>query len=873
MAYFQQLRLLVKKRRLLIALITLIFTGLLSTLVFASNSPAVNSVSNYSHAEIANLLGWKTGVPPKNVPCNLCGGYYLQPNFIVDVPNPPPFKKVPAQVTSQGPVVFSTNGDSILQGNVRITQPGRLVRADKAIIHRDPATGKVITITLIGHVRVEEYGKLLVGQMAIFNLLTGRLIVEQAVYHLAGKHHLKTKMEIFDAWGMAENIDHQSDGIMDMTGATYTTCSPLDPSWVMSAKEINLNKITEKGYAKDVTLRFKGVPILWAPYYSFPLSNARKTGFLSPSIGYSAVDGASIAEPYYWNMAPNYDFLFTPQWYSERGALLHGYFRYLTPNSDGIFYTSFIPYDQGFTQYRNNTLNSSTAAPPGSAPYLASLQNYSSTRGYIDFENDKTFNQYWNSKLYLRYVTDPYFPNDFSSPFLSQNTNQVPSFGQLNYLGDHWNSTLLVQSYQTLHPLTQITTPAQNQYTRLPEFDVSGTYPQFASGFNAAVSAQAVNFDYNSSYYPYTYQRPIGQRFHILPSISRPFDFADGYVTPKLYADSTTYESGLSTVNPGMPRQELDINRTLPIFDIDSGLYFDRDMTFGGGKYIQTLEPRIFYLYTPYLDQDEYPNFDTQSLPFSFMNLYTINQFTGFDRLQNANQLSLGLTTRVLRKDDSGNLLTGQFGFIDYFETPQVCLLPGCQNTPQSISPITGALTYNPNDTWSVNSSIAWDTTLKEINNAEAGVQYQFDNKEIAVLNYTFAHANADTPFNTLGLTTNSSLLTAGFLWPVTHRWNLFLYDYYNLEAGHTESEYGGVSYNTCCWSMRFVVQNAYTGTTLVNNGAANQNTYNTTYYIELLLIGLGSGGNQSAESLLTGTLPGFEDAFSKHSQYGYDEN
>ncbi|MCX7126312.1 MAG: LPS-assembly protein LptD, partial [Gammaproteobacteria bacterium] len=278
-----------------------------------------------------------------------------------------------------------------------------------------------------------------------------------------------------------------------------------------------------------------------------------------------------------------------------------------------------------------------------------------------------------------------------------------------------------------MHPLDQFNTPVQNQYTRLPELDFSAAYPQFIPNFNFNLSAQAVKFDYQSDFTPLTYQLPIGERLHFQPSISRPFTWSSFYITPQLTGDSTSYFSELPSTGPIALRPDFNANRTLPIFDIDSGLYFDRQTEIGGKSYIQTLQPRVFYLYTPYVNQNAYPNFDTLLLPFSTANLYSLNEFSGFDRLQNANQLSLGLSSNLLRSTDASDALSAQLGLIDYFTNPQVCLSQqDCSIVSQTISPITGNLTWNPNALWEINTQAAWDTALGEVNNAQMGAEYHF---------------------------------------------------------------------------------------------------------------------------------------------------
>lgn len=845
----------------------------ISLLTLLASATIFSSVAFGSNT-IAEALGWKTTPSPRNKD-DLCGGYYSQPLFVTRTPNPPPYKTVAVTITAKGPVIFHANGPSILQKDVVITQPGRMVHADKAYVYHDKKTGKITDIQLIGHVRVQEAGKLLVGTHADYHIAKNTLTMNNALYHIAGEYDLLTVSSPFNAWGSAKKIYRHANGDIDLTNAKYSTCSPAHPSWIISAKKMQLDRSVGEGYAHNVVIKFKHVPIFYAPYYSFPLNSARKSGLLMPSLGYSTSNGFYASQPYYWNIAPNYDLLFTPAWYSERGIQLNGSFRYLTPKSDGVLYASIIPHDAEFersSQYKLNVNANSTA--PGIAPYLSELKNSGASRAFFDFENNYEFNNDWTAKLYARYVTDPYYAEDFQSEYLTQTTNQIPSFAELNYAGDHWNDTFLIQAYQTLHPLNQFSpSPAQNQYTRLPEWNFSATYPQFLSHFNFNLNGQAVHFDYQSSYLPYTYQMPVGNRLHLQPSISRPFNWSSFFITPQLTADTTTYDSQLASLTDTTPRADYDVNRTLPIFNIDSGLYFDRSATFDGKHYIQTFEPRVFYLYTPYLNQNSYPNFDTQLLPFSTANLYTLNEFSGFDRLQNANQISLGLTSHFLRESDASNVLTAQLGAIDYLEPQRVCLTSqSCQLNDGSLSPIAGALTWSPNTLWSFGTQAAWDTALKQINNAQAGMQYTFSMHHIVLLNYQFVHSNPDAPFNSpINVTPNSSLLTAGLVWPITKRWGFFGYTYYDLTNHHPQNQYVGLSYNTCCWALRFILSSAYNGTTQIQGSpSAFQSPYTTTYYLEFLLKGLGSVGTSRAEDMLTSTLPGFSDVFSNNGHYGY---
>lgn len=831
------------------------------------------ALSTKMHADVASELNWKSCKHPKPTQCALCNGYYDEPENIKKYPNPPPYKTTKMTITAKGPVIFRENGDSVLEKKVVVSQPGRAIYADKAIIKHNEKTGKITDIRLLGHVRAEEFGKLLAGKQAHLNIVKNSFTINHAVYHLAGSHSIISIKTTFDAWGVGESI-HSKNRVITLKNATYSTCAPKNPTWILSAKALKLDRNKQRCYAKNVVIRFKHVPIAYLPYISFSTDNSRKSGFLAPNLGYATDHGFYIGVPYYWNMAPNYDLLFTPYWYSERGVQFSSLFRYLSHRSQGQFYASFIPNDKKFNDFKNSTLDSfaGKTLSPQVSPYISELNGMSSDRAFFDFTNEATYNEKLDSTIAIRYVTDPYYPRDFSSDYLSNNTNQLPSFAKLHYHGDHWHDTFLLQAYQTLHSLDHLDTPAYNQYQRLPEFDTNANYPHAFHGNNLLFNGQFIHFRYESAFEPFTFERPIGDRIHLQPAINHPFTWANGYITPALTLDSTSYFAQMPTTNNSVPRNHFDSTRALPIIDIDGGLYFDRIFHFHNTGFIQTFEPRLYYLYTPYLNQDSYPNFDTQLLPFSVTDLYTLNRFYGYDRLQNANQVSIGLTTRTLSENTANNILSAQLGFIGYFSTPRVCLTPNCTITDRAISPITGSLTFYPSSRWSLTGSMAWDTAIDQINNLEIGGEYHLDNRHIVVLNYQFTHANNDTPFEISDANGNASLIKAGLVWPLNNRWKVFGYTYYNLTLSRPEDQYVGLSYNTCCWALRFIVKNNYDGNTRVDGGTTVQNQYTTNYFVEFSLKGLGSAGNHSAENLLTSTLPGFEDMFSNRTHYGYDQ-
>jgi LPS-assembly protein len=783
-----------------------------------------------SNLQIAKLLGWVKSDDPN---CALCGGYYTEPKTIAKHPHPSALNKNATQVTAEGPTLFVANGKSILQKNVVVTQPGRLLKADKAYIYRDNKTGKITAIELVGHVYLQQKDKLIVGQRAYLDLSDGSAKLVGGIYHISYPNKISGKS--LNAWGRANYIKRLPSGIIDLKkNVTYSTCPPIDPSWEIKASSMHLDKKKGVGSARNVLIRWHGIPIMYSPYYSFPLDARRKSGFLAPVIGYSSKTGTDISVPYYWNIAPNYDMTLTPRWISKRGVQLSGLFRFLSKKSAGELFASFLPDDTLFGQFKQQIRNN-TPATTANQPYLDAINNTSRNRWALRATDKTQLSSQWSAGFNLNRVSDDYYLTDFDLTDSGMIANQLLNQVNINYTGIHWNFTGLLQGYQTLHPINQDLT--QDQYQRLPELDLNANYPGLKHGIDAELSSSLVNFDYESNFVP---NQPTGQRFHVRPGITLPFDSASGYFTPSFYIDNTDY-----MVRHPFNWQSHNRARTLPIVDVDTGLYFNRNVHWEKSDYIQTLQPEAFYLYVPYQDQDDIPNFDTYLLPFSFNTLFNLNRFTGNDRLQNANQLSLGVSSRIINSDTGAEKLKLDLGAIYYFTRPKVCLTPNCTASTNNMSPIIGDATFYPSTHWSSTATWAWDPNTRQTNNAGFKLNYRRDNSHLFSLGYEFIN-ETDSP--------QYSDLTAGASWPISYHWGAVGYTYYNVSQHRPDSYYLGVQYHTCCWTLRLIAQRQYTGNSLVSQ----KNEYKTAYYVQLQLNGLGSVGNANADGLLTDTLPGY---------------
>ncbi len=357
-----------------------------------------------------------------------------------------------------------------------------------------------------------------------------------------------------------------------------------------------------------------------------------------------------------------------------------------------------------------------------------------------------------------------------------------------------------------------------------------------------------------------TIPTPIGQRLHIRPSIDYDKVWSAGYIDPQVYFDATSYFTSFQTTNGGVSRPNFDKTRVLPIVDVDTGLYFDRMFNFQKTHYIQTLEPRLFYLYVPYQNQDEYPVFDTQLLPFSYNQIFSINRFTGFDRLDNANQASVGLTSRILNSDTGQEKIRADLGLIYYIQNSKVGL-PGISLGPtQTLSPLVGQLTYDINRYWAYSGSLAWDISNGQMNNAGTALTYRGLDNHILSLGYNYIFAEGD---NAVDQPLSTNQIYAGGSTPFFNRWTGFGYAGYNFSGKYPVSYMAGLQYDSCCWALRFVFDRHFTGLSPSSTSSNIINQYDNVYYVQLQLKGLASVGNDSAESLLTSRLPGYKDPFS----------
>jgi LPS-assembly protein len=641
-------------------------------------------------------------------------------------------------------------------GNVEMT------RADQRSVSKKASYDTVSeTLDLQGSVYYSEDELALHSESASLNLASDQARLRDALF-ISPATPLR---------GRAKTIYRESSSLSRYKGVAYTSCRPGNQDWVVHASDLKMNKVSGQGSAKNAWVEFKGTPVFYSPYLSFPIDDRRLSGFLSPSFGHTQRGGLSLATPYYWNIAPNYDATIRPRYLSNRGAILGGELRYLTEMSKGSADLEFMPND--------SLLNKSR--------YLAG------------FKDVTQFTPHIGSNLNLNQVSDKQYFSDLGNALsMSTYSSYLISTGSLNYANTGVSLRAGATSYESIDPAI---TDAGLPYRRLPQVNLNLNHAFDFMPLNTVMDAEYVYFQHSALV--------NGQRTNVKPAVSFPLQTASAFLTPKLSLQNTQY--ALSNPKGGAAALASNsISRTLPIFYADSGLYMEKDVNFFNRSYVHTLEPRLFYLYIPRTDQSAIPIFDSGLTDFSFNSMFLENRFSGADRVQDANQLTAALTTRLVDTKTGREKLKLSVGQIAYFQDRKVNLpgyqesLPGYFPDTDKLSNLVTDLNLGLTDHVSVSSGAQWNPHLNRVVRQNVGLHYQNGPGEIVNLGYRYRKNIVFPDFS--GLRPYDIINTdVSFHWPVYNEWSAVGRWSYSLLNKNTQESFFGAEKENCCWRFRVI--------------------------------------------------------------------
>jgi LPS-assembly protein len=547
------------------------------------------------------------------------------------------------------------------------------------------------------------------------------------------------------ARGSAEEIMIQpKEGKMSLAKVLFTTCPVNDTDWELHARDVRFDTEAGLGTAHGVKLDFKGVPILYAPYFTFPIDDQRKSGFLTPDIGQRDKTGFDLSVPYYLNLAPNYDLTLEPRYMSKRGVQLRNEFRYLMPRSFGQIDYEYLPNDDEFND----------------------------SRSYVNYQHDSLFSDNWRLRTGIEKASDDFYFEDLGSSLAVTSQTHLNRFVDLSYYAPYWSLLTRFQNYQTIDP---VLTDEQRPYERLPQMLFAGRWFGRLLGFDS--TTELVDFDRNVGV--------TGWRLDSTQEASLRFARAGMYLTPAVALRHTGYWLDGDTLATGADDTP---TRSLPVSSVDTGMKFERAA--GRDKdWMQTLEPRMLYVHAPFEEQTDLPVFDTILPDFNLVQLFRKYQFVGPDRIADTSQLSFGVTTRLV--DESGvERLTATLGQTRYLDDQHVSL-PGTAPNESNASDYVAEMSIG-REIWNLDVGYQWNSSTDTTARAETRFEIRPQEDRLFGFGYRYRPGFIEQG-------------DVSVVWPAADKWRVIgRYSYSFLEDEPLE-QFVGWEYEACCWRFRMI--------------------------------------------------------------------
>ena len=638
-------------------------------------------------------------------------------------------------------------------GNVELRKSGQAIYADRLLYSLENNE-----VTADGAVRVEQDNNVIRSPHLKLNLDSNIGDMTQPEFQFGDTH----------ARGKADNLHLEGKQNYILRDVTYTTCPADQDDWLLKVRELEIDRNSQLGTAHNAWVEFMGVPILYTPWMDFGLNSQRKSGFLGPVFGSTVSGGSDLTLPYYWDIAPNLDATLAPRIITKRGLMLNNEMRYLEPAYSGVAHLDVLPGDR--------------------------LTD--TTRSLLSLNHAQNFSNGLNGSVNYNRVSDDAYFRDLSDTVIGTSQTTLLRQGVLSYAHDWWNVSTMMQSFQTLQdPIAPVTPP----YNSLPQISVGAQ--RTISSENLTFAGQFADFRHPTLV--------NGQRLVLNPSVSYALIAQPAfYLTPKFGLHYTNYIIGANNVSD-LP----NASRTLPIFSLDSGLTMERDWNLSGQNFVQTLEPRAYYVYIPNRDQSQMPNFDSALANFSFAQMFTENRFLGNDRIGDANQVTLALTSRLLEPDSGTERLRVAIGERFSASTPQVNLppvvtpgvtpvVPPATTKSDIVLDVSGQLT----NAWSLGSTFQFTPNQSQTQQFNTSARYQPETGKVLTLGYRFTRDS----LRQIDLSTQ---------WPLSRHWHAVARWNYSLQDGLILEALGGLEYNQNCWVVRIVAQRFATATQQVSTG------------------------------------------------------
>jgi len=736
-----------------------------------------------------------------------------------------------------------------LRDNVLLTQGRRSIRTDTFYLDKQTREAE-----LTGNIQVREPGMLLRADKAYINIDSGDARLDDAQFVI-----YETRVH-----GSAESLEKFGDRIISLDDGTFTSCEPGDNTWSIEGSNITIHNDEHYGTAKHMRLLIKDVPVVYAPYFRFPVGPDRLTGFLFPSLGFDTEDGLDeVSAPFYWNIAPNYDATLIPRYLADHGYFLGAEFRHLSPHFETTLSGSALNNDRGGASKRlQRQLDDGLISEEDAHPYRGD------NRWQFNLNQRGGRNEVWNTQIDYTDVSDIDYVRDIDNGSVDLNRQAyIRQMAQAGYNYTHWNLGVKAEEFRSL--TDRQTLP----YRELPRLHADGRYwvDDWLVELNNEYTHFALNRYFNNDPANQAALAHLitGQRLRTDYEVTWNKQYPSGFIKPGVGVKALAYQLESPSLVDGA---DASPEVATPHGSVDMGLVFERETTYFGNAFTQTLEPRAYYLYRDYENQDGfyhlngndgYINFDTADLTLSYQQLYRDSRFSGGDRLDDTNQMTVGVSSRFIEDTSGIERLRLGVGQIIYFEDRNIAVAPtadpaiNTQTTSNLAAQVSGQIT----DHLRIDNDLSYDHHDNEIDAASVSFHYLDDRYRILNVGYRFIRTPVtQSPSAPSVITDQLNQLDVTALWPISAQWAVIARSNYDFKYDAELDTFAGLEYTDCCYRIR-VLARQWVDFDLSADFLKNvdQEDYDRGIFLEVQLKGFGSI-SQRISSLLDKAIFGYSE-------------
>jgi LPS-assembly protein len=644
------------------------------------------------------------------------------------------------------------------KGKVEIDSFTARIKADEALLNRQTQT-----LNATGNVSFQDDKITVSSQSVQLNRISNELLIEKSTYQL-------NKVQ---GHGKAEIIGLGEETGINLIESSFTSCPVDDEVWRIQASNIKITPNQSRGVIKHARFYIKDVPVLYLPYFSFPINEEKQSGVLYPSISNNSSTGISVEQPIYWNIAPNYDLTFSPRLMTERGLQLKTEFRYLTENQSGQANIEYLANDQDLG---DNT-----------------------DRYFYRLVHSGQIGENWRVNIDINGLSDDNYIVDLGSDYYNRADTHLYKTLGLSYFSHSLEVTAQFRDFEVLgdHP---------DSYRALPEIRLNYLTP-IGMGAEFALNSELAYFESGEL------DNPTATRFHIAPTVRYPFKNQ----WSEFLAEATVLHTQYIQENIQNLAFQKNVTRTLGQAKVYGSLAFERPVNWFGAQAIQTFEPKVQYLYTSFQDQNNIGLYDTTRLFNNFSGLFRGQEFTGLDRISDNNQITVGMTSRFIDENNQERFKLS-LGQIFYLKNNQ--LVDASKDDDRSA--LAAELDWKIGSKWYVHTQAQVSTITDEVERSSLSVEYQIAKNKVLQINHRYVRDLSSEEINQVGITAS---------WPIAKNWQWVGRWYHDLALHRTVESYTGVQYESCCWNISFVAQRNLSNR-FDDNGSQSTNEFESGFHV-----------------------------------------